>query len=364
MNTKVIHPGFNLDKLLNDKGMSQRELASQIDIAHSLLNGILKGNRNININIAIALEAAGFKTANYWLVQQVKFNLELAKKDNDIIKKNEAIKTWNKIEKIIPLSYFKKQDIGINSSDNIEKIYEIYNVKSYEALNNKVNTFNPTYFRKSSKFSENKNNVLAWSLFAEYKLKDISVNKFSRKNETSLIDNLNYCFYEKKNVIQNSKNILEDHGIKFLILDRPSQTPVDGKSFLSGKNPAIAMSLKYKRLDNFAFTLFHELGHVFEHLTNPQKPEYKNEDFFTYKSKRTELVEFEADRYAAQNLIDESLFDDFIASYEEYTDDVILSFSKKNKIHPGIVRGRVCHTYNEYYRKRSIITSMNKLQVN
>jgi HTH-type transcriptional regulator/antitoxin HigA len=292
----------------------------------------------------------------------MEYNLELAQKDEDVIKKKNSIKIWNEMEQIVPLSYFKKQSTGINSSDDIDKIYDIYAVKDFTGLKNKIENFNPTYFRKSSKFVENKNNVLAWSLLAEYRLKNERVNEFSRHNEDALIKELNECFYNNENVINESRGILNKYGIKFLILDRPSQTPVDGKSFISNENPAIALSLKYNRLDNFAFTLFHEIGHVFEHLTNPKRPEYRNAQFFIDSSSNTEIVEFEADKYATENLIDVDLFNDFMVIHHEYTDDLIIEFSNKNKIHPGIVRGRVCYLHNEYYRKRSTITSLNKLK--
>jgi HTH-type transcriptional regulator/antitoxin HigA len=177
------------------------------------------------------------------------------------------------------------------------------------------------------------------------------------------IKELNVCFYKNDDVINKSKRILNKYGIKFLTLDRPSQTPVDGKSFMSNKNPAIALSLKYKRLDNFAFTLFHELGHVFEHLTNPDKPQYNDVEFFIDNNSTTEIVEYEADKYATEKLIDVDLFNDFMVMNDEYTDEIILDFSRKNKVHPGIVRGRVCYFHNEYYRKRSSITSLNRLKL-
>jgi HTH-type transcriptional regulator/antitoxin HigA len=364
MQNKIIHPGIILDNMLNEKSLSQRDLASRIDVAHSLLNNILKGNRNINIHIAIALESAGFKDANYWLMEQMKYNLHQAQKDEDVIKKTKSIKEWNSIEvdKIVPLSFFKKQNIGVNTSDDIDKIYSIYGVNDYISLKNKVNEFNPTYFRKSSKFSENKNNVAAWSLIAKYKANLESVSSFKRSNETLLLKELKKCFYENKNVIDNTKKILNKYGIKFFTLNRPPQTPVDGKSFMCGNNPAIVLSLKYKRLDNFAFTLFHELGHVFEHLTHPDRPEYRNEEFFI-NSSNTEIVEFQADNYASNNLIEQFIWSDFITLNEEFTDDIILNFSRKHKIHPGIVRGRICFEHNEYYRKRTVITELNKLEV-
>ena len=364
MQNKIIHPGIILDNMLNEKSLSQRDLASRIDVAHSLLNNILKGNRNINVNIAIALESAGFKDANYWLTKQMKFNLFEAQKDKDVIRKSKLIKEWNDIEEngIVPLSFFKKQNIGINTSDDLDKIYEMYGVKNYNGLEKRVNEFNPTYFRKSSKFAENKNNIVAWSLLAKYKASHQTVPSFKRSNEYLLLEELKKCFYNGKDVINKTKKILNKFGIKFFTLNRPSQTPAEGKSFMSGKNPAIVLSLKYKRLDNFAFTLFHELGHVFEHLTNPDKPQFQNEEFFV-NSSNNEIVEFEADNYARNNLIEENIWIDFINLNENFSDEVILKFSKKNKIHPGIVRGRVCFEYNEYYRKRSSITAMNKLEV-
>ncbi|WP_412561856.1 helix-turn-helix domain-containing protein [Winogradskyella sp. MIT101101] len=364
MRNKVIHPGITLDNMLNERSLSQRDLASRIDVAHSLLNNILKGNRNINVHIAIALESAGFEDANYWLMEQMKFNLYQAHNDEDVIKKTKSIKEWNDIEEsgIVPLNFFKKQNIGVNTSDDIDKIYRVYGVEDYKSLEKRVSEFNPTYFRKSSKFSENKYNVVAWSLIAKYKANQETVPSFKRSNEQLLLKELKKCFYSNQDVINKTRTILNKFGIKFFTLNRPPQTPVDGKSFMSGENPAIVLSLKYKRLDNFAFTLFHELGHVFEHLTNPDKPQYRDEEFFI-NSSNTEIVEFEADNYARNNLIEQNLWSDFITLNEEFTDDIILDFSKRHKIHAGIVRGRVCFEYNEYYRKRSVITALNKLEV-
>ncbi|GGG48868.1 HigA family addiction module antitoxin [Bizionia arctica] len=364
MQNKIIHPGILLDNMLNERSLSQRDLASRIDVAHSLLNNILKGNRNINVHIAIALESAGFEDANYWLIEQMKFNLNQAQNDKDVIKKTKSIKEWNDIEHdgIVPLSFFKKHNIGIKTSDDIDKIYGIYGVNDYNGLKKRVNDFNPTYFRKSSKFSENKNNVVAWSLMAKYKAKQENISDFQRSNEAVLLNELKKCFFENENVIKKTKKILNKYGIKFLTLNRPPQTPVDGKSFISENNPTIVLSLKYKRLDNFAFTLFHELGHVFEHLTHPERPEYRNEEFFI-NSSNAEIVEFQADNYARNNLIELGIWSDFITFNEDFTDDIILEFSRKHKIHPGIVRGRVCFEYSEYYRKRSVITEMNKLTV-
>lgn len=365
MSKKAVHPGIILEGMINDRGVSQRDLASKIDVAYSLLNGIIKGNRNINVSIAMSLESAGFEEALFWLVNQNNFDIEQANQDESVVKKNQYIKDWNKIEAngIIPLSYLIKQNIGIDTSEDVNELYNLYSVENYDGLVKRVDSFNPTYFRKSSKFLENKNNIVAWSLVAKKKARQINCAEFKRNKEKELIALLKELFYKNApNLISMTKEILSNYGIKFLVLGRPPQTPVDGKSFMCGENPTIVLTLKYKRLDNFAFTLFHELGHVFEHLTNPDKPEYQEEEFFINRSK-TDIVEFEANNYASNNLINPLAWNEFISHNEldGFSDEVILEFSKEHKIHPGIVRGRVCHEFNEYYRKRSTITSLNKL---
>lgn len=359
MAEQILHPGVLLGKTLDKKGLSQRELASRLDISHSLLSNILNGNRPINMKLAISLEAIDFDTANFWLTKQMEYELNLAKNDKELIKKQEIIKTWNQIENLIPISYFKKFNILTSDfEENITLIFKMYGASDLNTLENNINSYCFNNYRKSSKFKENKNNVIAWSLLAEFKAKLEKVNEFDITKENELVEELKKCFYKNNDTISKTKSILKKYGVKFLILDRPSQTPVDGKSFISGDNPAIALSLKYSRLDNFAYNVMHELGHVYRHLTNEK---YKNFNFFT-NAPNIEKEEFEADEFARNNLINLDDWYEFISTQDKFDDDSILKFSKKIKVHPGIIRGRVCFENPEYYRKRTAITALNTLE--
>ncbi len=42
-------------------------------------------------------------------------------------------------------------------------------------------------------------------------------------------------------------------------------------SFWSGNNPAIALTLRHDRIENFAFTQTHEIAHIDLHLKNIKK---------------------------------------------------------------------------------------------
>ncbi len=359
MTVKTHHPGIELNELLQEEGLSQRELSSIIQIAPSHLNNIFNGNRNINTDIAIRLEAAGLKNAAYWLEKQMYFDLELSKEDDKISENAVNINTWREIQKHIPVSYFKKQGIiGTDLPNNIKAIFEVYNVKDKKSFIDKVEDYKFIHFRKSAAFSETRHNVIAWSLFAENKVKDLKVEKFIIEKREELIIKLRDLFNKNKNTIEGAKKLLRSYGIKFDTLDRPSKTPVDGKSFMSGKNPAIVLSLKYKRLDNFAFTLMHELGHVFLHLT--KKGGHSQESFFTNNSQNDQL-EAEANIFARNSLIPQKDWNNFILESPNFRDEFILKFSKKVNIHPAIVRGRVCYEYNNYYRRASDITTINKI---
>lgn len=358
MKTIVRHPGLILNDIIIEKGISQRNLASELNIAHSVLNNILKGSRPINVNIAISLGTVGINDADYWMQKQMKYSLFLAENDENVIENQKKISSWKEISEIVPISYFKKENLGITSSEDVGKIFEIYGVNNALELKAKVNDYNPRYFRKSSKFAQDKNNIKAWSVLAQYKANQIvGVNKFDKSKQDELTQKLKKVFCDNNKTEDKVTKILSDYGINFFVLDRPSKTPVEGKSFMSEKNPTIVLTLRYKRLDNFAFTLFHELGHVFLHFTNP---DYINEEFFINSSE--EVVEHEANIFAKNNLINPNLWNDFESNNHFFTDQIIKNFSKKIGVHPAIVRGRLCFEKPEYYRKRSAINATNVLR--
>ncbi|MBA4319776.1 MAG: hypothetical protein C0412_15360 [Flavobacterium sp.] len=64
------------------------------------------------------------------------------------------------------------------------------------------------------------------------------------------------------------------------------------------------MTLRHNRLDNFASTLFHELGHIYKHLVNNDTAEFidleiKNEE----EEYKNSTEEKQADHFALTNLI-------------------------------------------------------------
>ncbi|MDY0019773.1 MAG: ImmA/IrrE family metallo-endopeptidase, partial [Anaerolineae bacterium] len=66
-----------------------------------------------------------------------------------------------------------------------------------------------------------------------------------------------------------ARELLQKHGIALVILPHLPHTYLDGACFKSPSGrPVIGLTLRYDRLDNFWFTLLHELAHVYLHLEN------------------------------------------------------------------------------------------------
>ena len=66
---------------------------------------------------------------------------------------------------------------------------------------------------------------------------------------------------------QNARELLNRWGIHLIILRHLPKTYLDGASFVAPwGRPVVGLTLRYDRLDNFWFTLLHELAHVRLHL--------------------------------------------------------------------------------------------------
>jgi HTH-type transcriptional regulator/antitoxin HigA len=103
------------------------------------------------------------------------------------------------------------------------------------------------------------------------------------------------------------QKLLKKYGIHYCVIPHLPKTHLDGVSCIgSDGNPVIGMTIRYDRLDNFWYTLFHELAHVFLHLSS-DKESHAYIDDLQYRANNEQ--EQEADDFAGKELIDDSLLD-------------------------------------------------------
>ncbi len=356
------HPGIILADEIEANDYSQIDFAKLIDLKRSQLNEIIKGKRNINADLALLLEKALGIDADFWMEAQKNYDLDKARIEAKNKEQLEAIEIWNVAKAFIPVSFYKKEQvISGNPLLDIQKIREIYGVTNLDQLATMKLQHNYTRFKKSTQLKTDVVNIMGWVKLVQYKATKIKVAAFHHENKKIVIEKLRNVFFNNKNVLDSVQNLLHENGIKLVYQTKAEKTPVDGVSFWSNGNPAIGLTLRHSRLDNFAFTLFHELGHIYEHLINNNEAEfidldYKNEN----EEYRNSNEEKQANNFAQNELIkdeDWSKFKNSIAF--KNNDQAIIAFAKQVTIHPSIVRGRVCFTLNNYRNFTSISNEIN-----
>lgn len=76
----VSPPGHTLQDILDEKGLSQAELARDMGRPLKTINEIIKGKSAITPETAIQLEEEGLGTADFWVRREALYRLSLARK--------------------------------------------------------------------------------------------------------------------------------------------------------------------------------------------------------------------------------------------------------------------------------------------
>lgn len=356
------HPGIILADEIEANEYSQIDFAKLIDLKRSQLNEIIKGKRNINADLALLLEKALGIDADFWMEMQKNYDLDKARIEAKNKEQLEAIEIWNVAKAFIPISFYKKEQvISGNPLQDIHKIREIYGVANLDQLATMRVQHNYARFKKSTQLKTDVVNIMGWVKLVQYKATQITVEPFRQENKKIVIEKLRNVFFNNKNVLNSVQNILHENGIKLVYQTKGEKTPVDGVSFWCNGNPAIGMTLRHSRLDNFAFTLFHELGHIYEHLINNNEAEFIDLDFKNENEEyRNSIEEKQANHFAQNELINNEDWNKFKNNIVfNNNDEAIITFAKQVKIHPSIVRGRVCFTLNNFRSYTCIKNEIN-----
>ncbi|MEP2988036.1 MAG: helix-turn-helix domain-containing protein [Parasphingorhabdus sp.] len=130
---------------------------------------------------------------------------------------------------------------------------------------------------------------------------------------------------------------LHEHGIAVVFVNKLPKTCLDGGAFLlNDGRPAIAMTLRHNRLDNFWFVLLHELGHIKLHWSL-----LKDGNFVEENVGESDLeTEKEADAFAANAILSDEHWQN---SFVRFTSDeeAVIRFAHKQSVHPALIAGKI-----------------------
>ena len=358
---EATHVGEVIKDELSARNMKQSELSELTGIQKSILNDVIKGKRSLTPEMALLLENALGISATFLMNIQTQYELDCAKQSERVVLQTKMLEIWNVLKEQVSTQFFRK--VGIikgNIIEDVKRIFEVFavdNLDDFFGLKAKEMEL-PYYYRKSEKVTTNPVDVLSWKYYCYYLSKnDESVlGNFDKINVDSLTKELNNVFKENSKTVKKTGEVLNKYGVRFMVVKKVGQVPVDGMSFWIGDNPTIVVTERIASIDNFAFTTLHEVGHVYNHLTKDGKA------MINLLDEKKDSEESEADIFALNAVIPNADWKKFLTKTRDVVPYKIAPYIKseaeKYEVNPQILFGRYKHDIGIYKIKNYFETKI------
>ncbi len=326
-------PGLFIESLCGNRGLSQHDVASRMGRPVQAINQIIAGTKAITPQTARELAAVFPETtAEDWLRRESQYRLS---QDQSGIAEAELIKRRIKIHDIAPIREMIQRkwmratkDVGVLDAG----VCQFYGVKSLQDIKP------PAYCARSS--AELTPVHAAWVRRATVLAEGLKQKKFSQKQLLSALPSIKSALSDPDRAPE-SLQLLASAGVRVVLIEHLPKTRIDGAAFWLGRGklkPVIAISLRFGRIDYFAFTLLHEIAHIL----HEHQPSVDTE----LTAAHQELPEEEkvANRWASDNLLPIDQLGRFLVSTSNAPSKVaIMRFARELGIHPGIAVGQLQH---------------------
>lgn len=328
----IIHPGETLEEILQDREMTQKELAKRTAASEKHISQIINGKKNISNNFAKKLEYALGIKAVFWMNLQTNYDQELIEYQEINGITQEELDILKPLKEII--SFFKKIKVISNTVNKSELVLLLRNLLGVSNLSLIPSVEKYAAYRVQSPSRVNLYVLFAWEKLCEIETKEVEAERILDLNILrNSIPDIKEMMNEEPGIIVNKlQEIFSECGISFNVVHNFRGAPVQGfiKKTSEGRL-LLCMTIRQGFADIFWFSLFHEIGHI---LNGDIK--HKFIDFDDYESEQ----EKKADYYARNTLIPDSLFNEFCEE-ADFSEDTIIKFAKDCGVPPFIVVGRL-----------------------
>ena len=143
---------------------------------------------------------------------------------------------------------------------------------------------------------------------------------------------------------REATELLARQGIPLVTERQLAGTYLDGAAMLDEDGrPIVGLTLRFDRLDNFWFVLFHELGHIFLHLMDGTRYDFFDEDGTVAKDR----LELEADGFALNSLIPDESWRGCLSKFA-MTEKAVRLDAERLGVDPSIIAGRIRRERGNY----------------
>lgn len=182
---------------------------------------------------------------------------------------------------------------------------------------------------------------------------DNDVPDFDKSNLSEELLSQLFKLSSKPNGVNEVILALRELGIVVVIEPHLPSTRLDGATLFTNNNAVIGLTIRFDRLDNFWFTLAHELAHTYLHSESDYSAFF---DKLFNEGAETSQLENEADTLAGELLIPTDIWKTSPLRYGS-TPTLVKIFADKIGVHPSVVAGRIRHDSKDWSVHSDIINN-------
>ncbi|MBU0512980.1 MAG: ImmA/IrrE family metallo-endopeptidase [Chloroflexi bacterium] len=199
----------------------------------------------------------------------------------------------------------------------------------------------PIYYKNAEKETDT-HALIAWQAKAITLALQEDLPPFSQENLTEdfIREVIKLSYYSQGPQI--AQEALNKKGIHLIVLPHLPHTYLDGACFSSPTGrPIIGVTLRHDRLDNFWFTLAHELAHSFLHLSQDTSAAFFDDTEY-FVSETDDPQETEANHFARDILIPPEAWEqERTQLLESSQSQLVQTFAERVGVAPAVIAGRV-----------------------
>jgi len=336
----VTLPGEHIREELEAREWAQRDLAYILGWSDQEVNMTLSGRRKITPEAAKALGDAFNVPAELFVNMQRAYDLSQAREPDPGIAERSRIQSVYPVREMIRRGWFEDSEPGLLVAQFV-RFFEVGDLSRVPHLSHLA--------KKSGDYREETNpKQLAWLFRVHHIAKSMDVPAFSEKKLRELLPTLRYLMVDPDDIRQVPK-LLANCGVRFVVVEFLPNAKIDGVCcWLDSQSPILGMSLRHDRIDNFWFTLHHEIEHILRRA-GVSRP-IIDEDLSGGLDDSLPAEEQAANLAAAERCVPVKELDNFILRKDPYISERdVLGFAKVQQVHPGIVIGQI-HARKKNFR--------------
>jgi HTH-type transcriptional regulator/antitoxin HigA len=340
----IDHPGTFIVEELDERGWTQVDLAYILGISPQQLSPILRGKRGITPDMATAFGDAFDMPAEFFANLQKMHDLQKAKRPDPGVRTRATWQSTFPVREMIKRGWIEDTDPALLDLQMLRffgknRVAEIPFIGKGQII---------PHAAKRSGYEDMTEIQYVWLHRVKKIAEGMDCPPYSFETLQARLPLIRAHMLDKDDLI-HIPTILMECGIRFVLVEALPGSKIDGVCVWLDDQPAIGMTTRLDRLDNFCFVLRHEIEHVLRE--HGKEATFTPVDEFNGDFDDDSLPENEktANDAASEFLIPRKYLQSFIARKSPFISEKdVLAFAARMEINPSVVVGQVQNKTKNY----------------